>query len=193
MLLFALLVLSGLVFAYAPQSAIVYKNEACGHCTSYISSLYQTLDSIGVKQIEIKDFLSDQEARGDVASIQDKFKVPVELQGHLLTVVDGKYLFEGHFPLELMKKFLVDEAQDFDSLVVTQDSMGDVDSYFHLKDGVIQECPISQPISECDSHAGKSVAGLDVLKVKFDSNALVLALLGVALVVLVLLYSGVIK
>ncbi|MBS3070155.1 hypothetical protein J4220_01470 [Candidatus Micrarchaeota archaeon] len=184
---------SSFASAYSPQSAVIYKNEACGHCSSYISSLYAALESAGVKQIEIKDFLGDAQARSEVASIQQKFGVPFEMQGHLVTLVDGKYLFEGHFPIGVMQKFLSEEAQDYDSLVVTQDSMEKVSSYFHLKDGVIVECPIDQPISECSHNGVQSAGGLDSLKVRVDANAVVLGILGLALLFLVLVYAKVIK
>lgn len=194
-MLFVLLLAIGLAAAYTPQQAVIYKNEACGHCTAYISSLYKTLESAGIKQIEIKDFLGDPSIRTEVSSIQSKFEVPVEMQGHLVTLVDGKYLFEGHFPQELMKKFLLEDAQNYGKLVVTQDSMGQAESYFHLENGKVVECPINQPISECTKNGGKTGSNpvFDVLKVKMDSNLLVLGLLALVFAALLLLYSGVIK
>lgn len=190
-ILFALFVLVAGVSAYSPQSAVIYKNEACGHCTAYISTLHDALNSMGVS-VETKDFLNDPQARGEVAELQRRFKVPFEMQGHLLTIIDGKYLFEGHFPPELMKKFLTEDAQDYDSLVVTQDSMGQASSYFHLKDGKVLECPINQPISECD-HNGSQAGGSDFLKVRVDANLVVLGLLAAAMVLLVLVYAKVIR
>ncbi|MEM4254758.1 MAG: hypothetical protein QXR53_00315 [Candidatus Norongarragalinales archaeon] len=196
--LFALVALavlgSSLISAYSPQNAVIYKNEACGHCSSYILSLYKFLESAGVKQIEVKDFLGDVQARREVAELQERFAVPFEMQGHLLTIVDGKYLFEGHFPLDVMDKFLREEAQDYSSLVVTQDSMEKVSSYFHLKDGNVLECPIAQPISECSHNRRQSQSGgWDLLKVRVGANAAVLGLLALALVFLVLVYAKVIK
>ncbi|HLC37834.1 MAG TPA: hypothetical protein VJI71_00080 [Candidatus Norongarragalinales archaeon] len=190
--LLALLLLAPFAFA---GNAVIYKSESCGHCTPYIEKLYPLLQQNGFQDIQVKDFINDQQARAEVAQIQKDFNVPLEMQGHMLTLLDGKYLFEGHVQLQVLEKFLQSERQDFSRVVVTQDSMDENSPQYLLlgsfPDGSVKQCSSAQSVGECSKQGSASTESL--LKFKVDSNIFVLLLLGLVLVALVLLHLRVLK
>jgi hypothetical protein len=170
-----------LFFPYAfPASALIYKNGGCGHCGPYVEELVSMLEKNGYNDYVVKDFMEDTDVRKEVMAIQDRFSVPLQMQGHMLVLIDDKYLFEGHVPAGLIESYLENPKGQ---VVVTQDSMDKPTSYFMLMNGRVETCPIDQPIGECDGH-GINLGG--------DSAILKNPLLPMGLLVLgaaVLLYS----
>lgn len=152
-------------------SVKIYKNEGCGHCVTYMGNLMDMLDKNGYKDVVIKDYMSDTEARKEVVAIQEKFAVPLSMQGHLLVLVDDKYLFEGHVPVDMMENYLDDPKGP---VVVTQDKMDSPTGYMMLMDGKQHDCPLDQQISQCASgNSGNT-------DVSFIINLLPFVLLAVA-------------
>ncbi len=142
--LIALLLLPGI----HSSSAVIYKNAGCGHCDMYLNELMPMLQREGYTNVAVKDFISNTTARDEVEAIQERFGVPLSMQGHLLVLIDDKYLFEGHVPTSLMEAYLKDPKG---SIVVTQDKMDGATSYTMLMDGKQHTCPIGQPFAECAS------------------------------------------
>ncbi len=169
-----------LFFPYVfPASALIYENGGCGHCGPYVEGLVQMLEKNGYKDYVVKDFMEDAEVRKEVMAIQDRFSVPLQMQGHMLVLLEDKYLFEGHVPVGLIESYLKNPKEQ---VVVTQDSMDKAQSYLMLMNGKVETCPIDQPIAKCEGH-GASVDGFAILQ-----NPLIpigLLVLGAA----VLLYS----
>lgn len=153
-----------------PADVQIYKNEGCGHCVMYLDELMGMLERNGYDDVLIKDYMSDDQARKEVVAIQERFSVPLSMQGHLLVLVDDKYLFEGHVPTDLIEGYLKDPKG---SLVVTQDSMDKAASYQMLMDGKAHTCSIDTPIAQCAQSQGGS-SGSDL------AAALPFALLAVA-------------
>ena len=191
-ILLALLLLAPIAFA---GSAVIYKSESCGHCTPYVEKLVPLLEGNGFSDIQVKDFINDPQARAEVAQIQNDFNVPLEMQGHMLTLLDGKYLFEGHVQLPVIERFLREEKGNFEKIVVTQDSMDENSPQYLLlgssSDGSVKQCSSAQSVGECSTQGSASTESL--LKFKVDSNFFVLALLGLILLFLVLLQARVLK
>lgn len=158
------------------HTVVIYRSEACGHCTPYVNSLKTHLKGIGYNNIVTKEFVNDMEIRKEVATIQDKFKVPLSMQGHMLVLINDKYLFEGHVPVNLIINFLEKKSKSYDSIVVTQDSMDQkVKSYFLLENQKVKECSITSQIGECNT--------LDKNKLKIDNeffSYLLITVLGLA-------------
>ncbi|HIH19902.1 TPA: hypothetical protein HA244_01400 [Candidatus Micrarchaeota archaeon] len=174
-------------------SAVIYKSESCGHCTPYVEKLFPLLEKNGFQNITVKDYINDQQARAEVAKIQADFGVPLEMQGHMLTLLDGKYLFEGHVQFDVVENFLQNERQNFAKLVVTQETM-DANSPQYLllaPDGSVKQCSATQSVGECSEQGSANTESL--LKFKVDSNLFVLGILALVLAVLVLLQLGVLK
>lgn len=151
-------VLLGLLLMLSLASAAtvrIYKNEGCSHCTMYLGNLMQMLEQNGYKDVVSADYMNDPAARQTVAGIQQRFSVPLQMQGHMLVLIDDQYLFEGHVPVALMQDYLKASSGP---IVVTQDSMGDASSYYMLMDGQPHPCPINQSLSECRLQASASGA-----------------------------------
>jgi hypothetical protein len=87
--------------ASTTSRVVIYKSDACAHCGPYVNKLLQTLATSGIEsgQIQIMDFLNDPAKRSEVATLQQHFGVPLDLQGHMLTIIDGEIVLEGHVPL----------------------------------------------------------------------------------------------
>ncbi|MBI2444885.1 hypothetical protein HYV43_00670 [Candidatus Micrarchaeota archaeon] len=134
-LLLAVLLLP-LATAASPR-VLVYKNDACSHCGPYLKDFFSLLDKNGVTadQIVVKDYLNNADSRREVAELQSRFGVPLDMQGHMLAILDGVYVLEGHVPLSVVQGYL-DAPKPAQPVIVYQDSMQpDVRSYAVLYDG----------------------------------------------------------
>ncbi|HIH18851.1 TPA: hypothetical protein HA225_02640 [Candidatus Micrarchaeota archaeon] len=132
-----------------PASALIYKNGGCGHCSPYVEGLVQMLEKNGYGNYVVKDFMQDTEVRKEVMAVQERFDVPLRMQGHMLVLIDDKYLFEGHVPANLIESYLKNPKGQ---VVVTQDSMDKPTTYEMLMKGKVETCPIDQPIEKCEGH-----------------------------------------
>ena len=142
-------------------SVVIYKNEACGHCKPYLEKAISALENAGYS-VQIKEFINNVDTRRELAEIQDKMGVPLELQGHLVMLVDGKYSFQGHFPVEAMMEFLAQDARNYDQVVATQDAMTDSpDGYTLLSGEKAKECKATESIRECDAKEGQEISFSD--------------------------------
>ncbi len=90
--------------------------------------------------------MSDTDARKEMFEIQERFNVPLSMQGHMIILLDDKFLFEGHVPMELMEGYL---SSPDGQIVITQDKMDSPTFYDVLKDGNQYRCPIDSSIDEC--------------------------------------------
>lgn len=137
------------------DNAIIYYNEACGGCTSYINNeLIGNLKELGVSGIIMKDYVNDQSVRRELTNKSKASGVPPKLQGHFTTFVGDKIILEGHIP----KHILVDlfnpvNLGKFEKIVIYQDEMGDLhDSSKTYKvwayKGEIKEYSLATPITE---------------------------------------------
>lgn len=149
------------------KSALIYKNEACGHCGPYLAKLVPMLERNGYS-VQQKEFINDESARAELALLKERFSVPIQLQGHMSAVIDEKYLLEGHVPLSVVSGLLESDAPA--GLVVIQDSMneGEVGEYQVLLGGKVSACSVERGILECIGEgSGAGVAGNGA---KFDWN-----------------------
>lgn len=136
-------------------SALIYKNQGCGHCGPYVEGLVAMLEKNGYRDYVVKDFMSDSAARAEMVAIQEKFGVPLAMQGHMLVLIDDKYLFEGHVPPQLIESYMKNPKG---TVVVTQDKMSGATDYQMLMNGKIETCDINEPIQECDGHGTAQAA-----------------------------------
>lgn len=142
----------------ASASALIYKNQGCGHCGPYVEELVAMLEKNGRSDYVVKDFMSDSAARAEMVAIQEKFGVPLQMQGHMLVLIDDRYLFEGHVPAQLIESYLKNSDKP---VVVTQDKMSGATDYQMLMNGKIETCDINELIQECDGHGSEATAQAD--------------------------------
>lgn len=148
-LLLALLSLIPLAHAQNQQaqdsSAVIYFNEACGMCSDYLKEVKGKLSEIGIQDIIVKDYVNFKEYRKELLDINKKHNIPPSLQGHLVTIIDEKYFFEGHVPMNLIEEAL----NNNEKILIYQDKMDEATSYkVWMFKGEAKEYSIKTPLSE---------------------------------------------
>ncbi len=135
----------------AAHEAVIYKNEACGHCVKYLYNLNTLLIENGFSVTE-KSLINDQAARKEVAMLSQERAIPSELQGHLVTVLDQRLVLEGHVPIDHILS-LLEAGDDLSKLVVYQDSMAGaetLESYAIMQEnGTVVTCDIKDVPKDC--------------------------------------------
>ena len=81
--------------AFKPLRFTVYKTPTCGCCRTWVTHARSVFPGADIKTLDMTD-LSEVKAR---------LGVPAALQS-CHTVVSGPYVFEGHVPADLIKRFL---------------------------------------------------------------------------------------
>lgn len=139
------------------KSALIYKNEACGHCGPYLAELVPMLEQNGYSVAQ-KEFINDESARAELALLKERFGVPIQLQGHMSAIIEDRYLLEGHVPLSVVSGLLGSDAPA--GLVVIQDSMneGEAGEYQVLLGGKVSACSVEIPAAECAGGGGNAGA-----------------------------------
>ena len=163
-ILLILLLILPVVYA---SDAVIYKNEACGHCSMYLSNLNQFLQQKGITDIQERNLINDESARIELSNLNKERNIPPELQGHMVVVLNKDLILEGHVPIKVLEELFDNYNGNFPETILYQDSMdADVSSYKIMNDNKIKECSIDKPITECtelrDSFWGKSVLLLTI-------------------------------
>src|SRR3989344_1092780 len=118
-ILIALLLLVPIVYS---ADAVIYENEACGHCTMYLSNLKSFLEQKGLT-IEEKYIINDESARLELSNLNIEKNIPIDLQGHLVTVINDNFILEGHIPIKVVEELFEKYNGNFPDIVLYQDSM----------------------------------------------------------------------
>jgi len=89
-----------------PVMLDVYKSPTCGCC------------SVWIDHLEERGFLAQVRHPSDLNQVKRKLGVPVRYQScHTAVTADG-YIFEGHIPAHIIKKFLDEKPADAIGLTV---------------------------------------------------------------------------
>lgn len=86
--------------ALKPLKMTVYKTPTCGCCRTWVTHARTTLTGYDVQTLDMND-LSEVKAR---------LGVPASLQS-CHTAISGPYVFEGHVPADLIKRFLAERPK----------------------------------------------------------------------------------
>ena len=161
-ILLILLILLPVVYA---SEVTVYKNEACGHCSMYLSNFRAFLGQKGITDIQEKFLINDESVRQELANINKEKNIPFELQGHMVTIINNNLILEGHVPIKVIEELFQKYNGNFPDIILYQDSMAeDVATYKVMNNGEIKECSVDKDISECtqlkNSFWRKSILGL---------------------------------
>ncbi|MCQ3830315.1 DUF411 domain-containing protein [Microbulbifer elongatus] len=92
--------------AQAGEQITVYKSPFCLCCNDWITHL------------ESNAFAVTSENGLDTASVKQQWKVPPPMQGCHTGVWNNQYVFEGHVPARLIRKFLANPPKDSIGLAV---------------------------------------------------------------------------
>ena len=146
-ILLILLLILPVVYA---SDAVIYKNEACGHCSMYLFNLNQFLQEKGITNIQERNLINDESARIELSNLNKEKNIPSELQGHMVVVLNKDLILEGHVPIKVLEELFNTYNGNFPEIILYQDSMDEgISSYKIMNDNKIKECSIDKPIREC--------------------------------------------
>jgi len=154
-ILFGSLFLSHMVHAQNQFAvADVYYNEACGGCSVYLKEkLVPYLESQGL-EVTMRDYVNEKQARKDMNELHESLGIPLELQSHIMTFINGGQLvIGGHVPLDRIEELF--NANTLPGrLVIYQDQMlemginPDKVSYTIWQSGVeVKEYSLQEPLT----------------------------------------------
>lgn len=150
------------------HSVVIYFNGGCSSCVQYAEELEHALQSTGVTNIVRCDYHANVTELGILSSIRQKLDVPREFIGSVTTVIDGRYVFEGFFPIDIMISF-IDSNPSFDKLIAAQGLKPD--TYRLRKDNVIIECNSPRKVTDCLS-SGMLISALGIWAIVLASGFL---------------------
>jgi hypothetical protein len=136
----------------------VYFDASNPTSTKYVNTLESALKSAGVTKVVKYDYSTNDNALRDLRNLREMFDVPAEFFGWVTTFVDGKYVFEGYFPTDIMVDFMRSNS-DLDRLVAAQGPSPD--KYLLRRDDLTLECNSSQRI--VDSLSSDTFPGVRAL------------------------------
>jgi len=114
------------------KTATIYYNEACGMCSSYANGkLQQILNEQGINEIVKKDYVNVRDYRKEMNQMMTQMGVPLEIQSHMTTLINDKYILGGHVPSHIIEDlFKPENSQKFKRIIIFQDKMhDDVENY----------------------------------------------------------------
>ena len=114
----------------------------------YTQDLVQAFHSVGITKVVKIDYSKNVTALAALSNLREEFDIPQQLFGSVTTIVDGKYLFEGYFPTDVMVRFVVSNP-NLERVVAVEGVSPE--TYRVYKDKVTYECKTSQEISGCIS------------------------------------------
>ncbi len=140
-------------FGADDKKAVLYANEACGHCNMYIDSIKVYLEDLGY-DTEIRYMINDPTIRTEVNKLNVDNDIPVSMQGHLIINLNDRLFLEGHVPVEIIDPFMKKYPKgDFPKTVIFQDEMADIEDLksYRVMDayGNIKECAIDDDATVC--------------------------------------------
>ncbi len=131
------------------KTAVLYYNEACGMCKSYLTEeLIPLLNEMGIKNIVMKDYINEKQNRVELNELNDRYGIPAKLKGHFMIFIDDKIVLAGHVPKDIVKD-LLSTQNSIERFIVYQDEMDEPKSYIAWGfRGEPKEYSIGAPISD---------------------------------------------
>lgn len=151
LLLFLALLISALpIVNVSAQSrqAVIYYNQACDECVTYIDGELNDLLVSNAITIVKKDYINERANRAEFNDLNDQLGVPLELQSHLATFVDdGRIILQGEPPRTVVEALL--KATDLpENILIYSKEDGDGSYQAWAFAGPVQSYPPNTPISE---------------------------------------------
>lgn len=135
------------VYAQTRQ-AVIYYNQACDECVTYIEGELNELLASNAITVVKKDYINERANRAEFNDLNDQFGVPLKLQSHLATFVDGgSIILQGEPPRQVVDALL--KATDLpERILVYSEEDGDGSYQAWAFSGPVQSYPPNTPISE---------------------------------------------
>lgn len=108
--------------SWANEDSVIYYSKYCTDCEIYLNStLVPYLKNKGHSP-QIKDYITQKEAKRELAEKTSELKIPKELIGHMMTFIDEKAILAGHVPQERIKEAFENQG-NFKKILLYQDEM----------------------------------------------------------------------
>lgn len=129
--------------------AVIYYNEACDECVEYIDgSLLGILSDYDANVVR-RDYINQPEHRRELNDLNDRLGVPLDLQSHLATYLDGgRIILMGEPPEAVVRELLSRQSSTPPRLLIYRDE-GSADGGNYLAwafAGPVQSYPPDTPI-----------------------------------------------
>ncbi len=130
------------------NEVVVFFNEACQDCGELVKEMYPTFFEEYDYKLVQRDYINERENRDILHDYNEKWGVPLELQSHIEAFVGDNLLIGGHVPEPIMR-YLLENPEEYDKLLVYQDKMhGDgVDYKVWDFQGEVKTYPLDEPIT----------------------------------------------
>lgn len=132
--------------ASSNRNVTIYFNGGCSSCIQYTERLEHTLRSVGITDIVKRDYYTNRTELSVLTSLRERLGVPQELAGSVTTIVDGRYVFEGFFPVDIIVSF-IDSSPNSNRFIAAQGLRPN--TYRVYNGNSILECDSSQNVSNC--------------------------------------------
>ncbi|HAD05595.1 MAG TPA: hypothetical protein DCE76_00365 [Anaerolineaceae bacterium] len=129
------------------RQAVIYYNEACDECATYINGELQEILQANQVQMVRKDYINQRENRKELNQMNDSLGVPLELQSHLVTFVDeGQIILQGEPPRRVVEGLL--SAQELPDRILIYSEEGEEDGYKAWAfAGPVQSYGVNEPVT----------------------------------------------
>lgn len=127
--------------------AVVYYNEVCDECATYINGELQEILQANQVELVRKDYINQRENRAELNQMNDSLGVPLELQSHLVTFIDDKrIILQGEPPRHVVEDLL--STQELPEKILIYSEEGDGDGYKAWAfSGPVQSYGVDEPIT----------------------------------------------
>jgi cytochrome c biogenesis protein CcdA len=125
----ALLILAALspaARAAGEPEAVVYYNEACDECAHYING--ELSDTLAAQQVALvkKDYINQRQHRKELNDLNARLGIPLELQSHLATYVDGgRVILQGEPPRAVVESLLAADPGELPERILIYSEEGE--------------------------------------------------------------------
>jgi cytochrome c biogenesis protein CcdA len=132
-----------------PEVNVVVYGSGCLSCFKlYTEDLSQALSGLGIEGIEIKYTVGNVQAEAELEKIRSALGVPQGMRGETAVCLDGRFLFEGEVPAEIIVDFIANHIGGYERLVVFRDELQGKYKLINER-GEIIECNLEESVSEC--------------------------------------------
>ena len=131
----------------AGRQAVIYYNEACDECATYINGELQEILQANQVEMVRKDYINQRENRKELNQKNDSLGVPLELQSHLVTFIDeGQIILQGEPPRQVVEGLL--SSQELPDRILIYSEEGESDGYKAWAfAGPVQTYGVNEPIT----------------------------------------------
>lgn len=166
----------------AGRQAVIYYNEACDECATYINGELQEILQANQVEMVRKDYINQRENRKELNQKNDSLGVPLELQSHLVTFIDeDQIILQGEPPRQVVEGLL--SAQELPDRILIYSEEGEADGYKAWAfAGPVQSYGVNEPVTTYLTWYQANQASFESLDITSSASRLLPAVLLTGLV-----------